>query len=87
MPVPAINSVDHLGELIIKMHRNKCTALINHATAPCMFKDLQRNIGDAQCSLVIDDCTNIASVKQLCVVIRFFSATLNKIVSTFFKIE
>nr|XP_023650930.1 uncharacterized protein LOC111835164 [Paramormyrops kingsleyae] len=86
----SIKSVDHLGELMcstcdkdIKMHRTKCTALINHAIAPCMFKDLQRDIGGAEYSLVIDESTDISSVKQLCVVIRYFSMTLNKIVSTF----
>lgn len=53
----------------------KCTALINNVIAPCMFKDLISDIGDAQYSLVIDESTDITSVKQLCVVIRYFSIT------------
>lgn len=75
----SIKSVDHLGELMcstcdedIKIHRTKCTALINHAIAPCMFTELQRDIGGADYSLVIDESTDIPSVKQLCVVIHYF---------------
>lgn len=83
----SIKSVDHLGELIRstcdKMHRTKCMALINHAIAPCMFTEPQRDSGGAEYSLVIDESTDISSVKQLCVVIRYFSMTLNKVVSTF----
>lgn len=74
----SINSVDHLGELIcstcdkdIKIHRTKCTALINHTIAPSMFTELQRDIGGAEYSLVIDESTDVSSVKQLCVVLQY----------------
>lgn len=43
------NSADHLCGLI-----GKCTALNNHPTAACMFKELQRDIGEARYSFVID---------------------------------
>ncbi|XP_051798030.1 uncharacterized protein LOC127531856 [Acanthochromis polyacanthus] len=87
----SISAVDHLSELVgststekeLKIHRTKCTALINNVIAPCMFRDLMSDIGDAQYSLVIDESTDITSVKQLCVVIRYFSVKRNKIVSTF----
>lgn len=62
----AITSVDHLGELVqstfdpsIKLHRTKCTAIINHVIAPCMFRDLLADIGETQYSLVIDESTNV----------------------------
>ncbi|MEQ2272256.1 hypothetical protein XENORESO_017615 [Xenotaenia resolanae] len=48
-----ISAVDHLGESTgstdseIKLHRTKCTALINHAVGLCIFKDLMSDIGDA----------------------------------------
>lgn len=90
----SINAVDHLCELIgstsadseVKMHQTKCIGVINHAIAPCMFKDLISDIGDAQYSLVIEESTDITSVKQLCVVIRYFSVKLNKTVSTFLRL-
>ncbi|ROJ25250.1 hypothetical protein DPX16_20063 [Anabarilius grahami] len=71
----AVSSADHLGELLnsafekdLSIHRTKCTALINNVIAPCMFKDLLKDIGETQYSLVIDESTDIAMVKQLCVV-------------------
>lgn len=51
------------------------------AVAPSIFKDLISD-GDSQYSLVIDEGTDITSVKQLCVVICYFSVELN-IASTF----
>lgn len=88
----AVSSVDHLGELVgsvfekdlkLNIHRTKCTALINNVIAPCMFKELLKDIGGSQYSLVIDGSTDVAAVKQLCAVVRYFSVSLNKIVSTF----
>ncbi|KAL1250496.1 hypothetical protein QQF64_018292 [Cirrhinus molitorella] len=86
----AVSSVDHLGELVnsafgkdLSIHRTKCTALINNVIAPCMFNDLLKDIGETPYSLVIDESTDDASVKQLCVVVRYFSVSLSKIVSTF----
>lgn len=61
----------------------KCTALINNVIAPCMFTDLKRDIGDAKYSLVIDESTDVASLKQLRVVIHYFSMALYQVVSTF----
>lgn len=49
----AVSSVDHLGELVnsafkkdLSIHRTKYTALINNVIAPCMFKDLLKDIGE-----------------------------------------
>lgn len=62
------HSADHLSEWIgsacvqdIELHHTKCTALINHPTAACMFKELRRDIGEAQYCFVIDKS------KQSCV--------------------
>ncbi|QQP52437.1 Uncharacterized protein FKW44_004593 [Caligus rogercresseyi] len=86
----AITNVDHLGELIqatfdpsIKLYRTKCTAIINHVIAPCMFREFLADIGEKQYSLVIDESTDVAATKQLCIVVRYFSTKLTKIVSSF----
>ncbi|KAH1168368.1 hypothetical protein KIL84_003851 [Mauremys mutica] len=85
-----VSSVNHLGELVgsaleraVSLHHTKCTALINNHIAPCMFSDLIKDIGESQYSLVINDSTDIAAVKQLCIVLCYFSSSLNRIVSTF----
>lgn len=80
-----INSVDPLVELVqsytacdIKLHRTKCSAL-----APCLLEDLVKDIGASQYSLLIDESTDVANKKQLAVVVRYFSTSLNKLVTTF----
>ncbi|KAH9363435.1 hypothetical protein HPB48_006029 [Haemaphysalis longicornis] len=85
-----INSVDHLGELVqphtacgVKLHRTKCGALITKVLAPCLLEDLVKDIGASQYSLLIDESTDVANEKQLAVVVRYFSTSLNKLVTTF----
>ena len=82
--------IDFLGEIIgtdcdmdMSIHRTKCAALIKNVFAPCMFNNLLKDIGESRYSLIIDESTDISSVKQLCAVIRYFSTSLKKIVSTY----
>ncbi|XP_075550145.1 SCAN domain-containing protein 3-like [Dermacentor variabilis] len=85
-----INSVDHLGELLqsstaceVKLHRTKCAALITKVLARCLLEDLVKDIGASQYSLLIDESTDVANEKQVAVVVRYFSTSLKKVVSTF----
>lgn len=69
----AVSSVNHLGEILgsafkraVSLHHTKYTALINNLSAPCMFSDLIKDICESQYSLVIDESTDVAAVKQHC---------------------
>ena len=73
----SIRCIDCLGEIIgtdcdmdMSIHRTKCEALIKNVVAPCMFNDLLKDIGESRYSLIIDESTDISSIKQLCAAIR-----------------
>ncbi|XP_069489064.1 uncharacterized protein [Ambystoma mexicanum] len=82
--------VDHVGELVasshykdIKRRQARWTALINRVLSPCMLEALIKDIGSTPYSLLIEESTDIPTLKQLCVVVRYFSQSLNKIIATF----
>ncbi|XP_029443390.1 uncharacterized protein LOC115083609 [Rhinatrema bivittatum] len=86
----AVSTVDHLWELTaamhnedIRLHRTKCTALICNVLAPCLLEELVQDISKVPYSLIVDESTDVSSTKQLCVVVRYFSRALNRMVSTF----
>lgn len=91
----SVKSIDHLSELLntampststcdpIKLHRTKCTCLIKKVIAPTYLKALVSDMKDSPFSLIIDESTDIACVKHLCVCVRYYSPSHNKIVSQF----
>ncbi|XP_077279781.1 uncharacterized protein LOC143907119, partial [Temnothorax americanus] len=94
----SVSSVDHLGSLIptfdnksqvlseIKIHRTKGTALINNVISPCLLEDLINDLGNGHYSLIIDESTAVDTKKILCLIIRYFSETKKKIVTTFYRL-
>lgn len=91
-----INSYDHLTGLVkqlssnerssrndidnIKLHRTKCTMIIKNVIAESLKNELVQDIEDNTYSLLIDESTDIAVVKYLCLCIRYYSTCLNRIV-------
>lgn len=91
----SVNSIDHLCDLLkkdmpstsssenIRLHRTKCTALIKKVISPVLLKELVCDMKDSLFSLIIDESTDIACVKHLCVCVRYYNARHNKIISQF----
>lgn len=86
----SIRSIDHLSEVVnrvakvnIKLHRTKCSMIIQNVIAPCLVEKLVADIADHPFSLIVDESTDISTVKYLCVCIRYFSDSLNAIVVDF----
>ena len=91
----ATSAVDHLGHLCanvfqgseaaknLKLHRTKCTAVIQMVLAPHFKTELINDIGDEPYSLSIDESTDISVKKNLGVVVKYFSRTQNEVISTF----
>lgn len=66
-----------------KMDRTKSTAIINNVLAPHFKNELKNDIGDEFYSIIIDESTDITVLKYLGIVIKYYSKTNKKIVSTF----
>lgn len=91
----SIRSVEHLVHLQkhvffeskaaveMSLGRTKCTALIKSVLAPHFQKLLAEDISDCNYSLIIDESTDITVDKYLGIVIRYFSKSQQKIVTTF----
>lgn len=95
----AIHNIDHLTDLnkkcfsdqsevvSIKLHRTKCSGIIKNILF-CHFKQmLRQDIGDSPYSLLLDESTDISVTKQLGVCIVYYSASQNRTVSTYLKLE
>lgn len=77
-----INVSDHLVRLInsiqlepkylekLKCNRTKCTAIINNVIATTGFEDLVNYLKTNKFSLLVDESTDISSVKNLAIVVR-----------------
>lgn len=74
---------DSKTALNIKLHRTKCKNITVNILVPHFIDIMKDCIGDAKYSLFIDESTDLAVVKILGVKIRYFSKTLQKIVSTY----
>lgn len=70
----------------IKLHRTKCTALIKKILSPCIVQELLEDLGKTHYSLIIDESTTIDTKKILCLIIRYFSQSKKKIVTTFYRL-
>lgn len=89
----AIRGIDHLAEMIkeefpcdgtsnLRLHRTKCSMLIKNVIAPNIIRELVDDMGvDKRFSLLVDETTDIACTKDLCICIRYFSLKHCKVLS------
>jgi len=77
----SIKSIDHFSEICnrisndssLNLHRTKCSLLIQKVIAPTLLSDLLDDLRNCPYSLIIDESTDVGTVKYLCVCIRYFS--------------
>lgn len=83
-----INNLDENSALLngVKIHRTKCTALISNIIAPCLLEDLIADVGNEKYSLIIDESTAVDCAKMMCLMIRYFSKSRQKIVTLFYRL-
>lgn len=67
----------------MKIKRFKCRDTVVNVLAPQFMKELISDVGNEKYSLILDESTDISDTKLLGVVIRYYSSTMNKIVSTY----
>lgn len=95
----SIRHIDHLTDVCkkcfndsksitdMKLHRTKCTQVINDILAPHFEKELLSDIGDQKYSLLLDESTDVSVTKYLGIVVRYFSLKQNKVVSAFLTLQ
>jgi len=65
------------------MHRTKCTALVKKLLGPHFKAELCQDLQEAPFSLLVDESTDVSTIKNLGVSIKYYSASEKKIISTF----
>ena len=90
----SINVVDHLISSFkacfdfrilfdVKLGRTKCLAIIRNVIYPYFQNQLREDIGNSFFSLIIDESTGIGVVKNLEIVIKYYSENKRLVVTTF----
>lgn len=93
----SIMAVDHLSEIIIhhgkgskmekmKLHRTKCSLLIKNVVSPALHQDLCADMAGQKYCVILDESTDISCTKLLCVVIRYYSKSEKRIVTSFLNL-
>ncbi|KAL0884118.1 hypothetical protein ABMA27_016137 [Loxostege sticticalis] len=94
----AISQIDHLTELCkdvfsdsksadLKLHRTKCTQIINQVLAPHFRENLVEDIGNQKYSLILDESTDVSVTKFMGIIVRYFSEAQSTVVSAFLSLE
>ena len=90
--------MDHLSELLssvcpdsriaanVQCKRTKTTCIIKNVLGPLFHNDVATSLQQNPYSLLVDESTDVASMKQLCVVVRYFDDALNRVSTRFFSL-
>ncbi|XP_050311331.1 E3 SUMO-protein ligase KIAA1586-like [Anthonomus grandis grandis] len=70
----------------MQMGRTKCTGIIKNVLGKCCFEELVEELRYKRFSFLIDESTDISSVKNMCVCVRYFSSKCQKVVTRFFSL-
>lgn len=71
----------------ISLARTKCTSILKQIWGPYFKQQLKRDLANSPYSLIIDEATDITNLKYLGIIIKYFSAKKNEIITTFLSIE
>lgn len=94
----SINVVDHISKTCkscfsdspvassLQLSRTKCAAIIRNVWYPFFQKCLMDDV-DGAYSLLVDESTDVGTIKYLGIVLKYFSKTQKKVIGTFLKLE
>lgn len=60
--------------------------LLKNVIAPCMLRELVEDIGNSLYSIIVDESTDLATDKVLCIMIKYYSTKRKEIITTFYRI-
>ncbi|EFA12574.1 hypothetical protein TcasGA2_TC004203 [Tribolium castaneum] len=87
----SIRSIDHLSEVIktifpenkiaerIKLHLTKCSMIIKHVIEKTLRSEIVKRIGNSYYSLIINESTDVSTIKYMCLCVRYFDVDAKKI--------
>lgn len=88
----SVKTIDHLSNIVTKisdekvnlqLHRTKCSLLLRKVVAPCIRDDVIKDLENQPYSLIVDESTDVSTIKYLCVCIRYYSRKVSDIVVMF----
>ncbi|XP_076039234.1 uncharacterized protein LOC143024321 [Oratosquilla oratoria] len=62
----------------LRLHRTKCSALIKKVISPTLLNEQAEDLKMSPFSVIIDESTDIACEKHLCVCVRYYSVRCNR---------
>lgn len=90
--------MDHLAELLssvcldsviaanVQCKRTKTTCIIQNVLGPHFHSEVVNAVKQQPYSLLVDESTDMSTMKQLCVVVRYYDESLMKVTSRFFSL-
>lgn len=60
--------------------------LLKNVIAPCMVLELVEDIVDSLFSIILDESTDLASDKVLCIMIKYYSVKKKEFITAFYRI-
>ena len=83
-------TIDHLSTIIksafpgpvseaTKLKRTKCSALIKNVLGPESLQEIVADVGDSRYSLILDESTDVATMKFMCICVRYYSPKMKKV--------
>lgn len=72
--------------LKVELHRTKCTAIIKNVIAPDLLSELIDDVSDMPYSLIIDESTDVSTIKYMCICIKYFSSKNNCVTIDFLSL-
>lgn len=68
----------------IKCKRTKATGIVKHVLGDYFHQSLAATLQKTKFSVIIDETTDVAAVKEMCIITRYFDDDTNKVNSNFF---
>ena len=90
----SLSCINHTGEIIkefgvgsswekLRLHRTKCTALVNNVISPSFKGELKKAIQGRKFSLMADESTDCSSSKIMIVTVKYYNSTLKKVLDEY----
>lgn len=71
----------------LSLHCTKCSAIIMNVILPCILQCLKEEIGESSFSIILDESTDVGTVKLMAYMIRYYNKNQRNIITDFLGIQ